>query len=277
MTSNIIKKQYIAMQPEGVIGNIKTDSDEDLMYDGLSKDFMTVYEWLVNIASLRDPYKTPILEDLEWEYGIKANSILSVDERRRNLAAIVYAKKSNGDIDGLGEALVKQGFISAKVFDNNPVTDTTAITVTNGEYVVNGQIFKQVVGYKYRCIPTAPEFTQQICCSTFKNQSAGSVKDVKTEYTYVPQGDFSKIFFVGASVVRDGVSDEITQINPVTVPIHLRGAFLETILRYKPLDTWALISVNWVEVEDVIKSTFGAPEVIKDTMGATEVIKDTVS
>jgi len=146
MTSSIIKKQYIAMQPDGILGDIKVGSDEDLMYDGLSEDFMTVYNWLVNMGSLSDPYKTPILEDLEWEYGIKANSILTEEERRRNLAALVYAKKSNGDIDGLQENLIKRGFISALVYDNNPVTDTTAVTMTNGEYVVNGQIFKQSVG-----------------------------------------------------------------------------------------------------------------------------------
>lgn len=274
--SNIIKSQYIAMQPEGPLGSIKAGSDEDLMYDGLAEDTMTVYDWLISTGDIRNPYKTPILEDLEWEYGIRANKTLFVEERRRNLAALVYAKKSNGDLDGMQDALVKRGFTTAQVFDNNPVTDTETVSMTNGEYVVNGVIYKQYVGYQYRAMPS--DNVQQICCSVDTHRSAGALKDVKTEYTYLPQGNFAKIFFVGASVIRDGVTDKITHVTPIQVPIRLRTSFLESILRYKPLDTWAMISVEWIADEAIIlKDTFGASTVVKDTYGDSTVIKDEVS
>lgn len=86
----------------------------------------------------------------------------------------------------------------------------------------------------------------------------GTIYDAKlfaTEYSLAQIQEYIKdqilrwwsmIFFVGGNVVRDPVSDKITEIEFVDIPIQNRNTLRQLILKYKPLHSWAALAVNWV-------------------------------
>lgn len=96
--------------------------DLDRLLDGMDLNAETVVDFLATLADLRDPDLTPILEDLEREYGFLFNPNLTEDERRAQLAALVYASTINGSKDDLEGALTRAGF-NVKVYQNDPPVD----------------------------------------------------------------------------------------------------------------------------------------------------------
>jgi len=227
------------MQPKGLMGIIKEGSDEDRMYDGLASDLIQCRGFLQNLENTRNPYKTDILEDLEREYGLKAEEGLSESERRQQLGALVYARKSNGDKDALEEALHKAGFTDAHVYDNSPAVNPGGL---KDEYIVNGDIYDQRVDYTWTCTT----YADQAHCTTYADQAhCGTIQDVFTEVIYAdPTVNTNMVFFIAKDVTRDGTG-AITGLTKLNIPINLRLAFRRIVLRLKPTGTWGALAVNW--------------------------------
>jgi hypothetical protein len=54
------------------------------------------------------------------------------------------------------------------------------------------------------------------------------------------------IFFIGASIIRDPETYEITDIETAEIPIERKSEFLSIILKYKPLHTWCAAIVLYI-------------------------------
>jgi len=239
MPDSIIKKQFIAMQPKGVMGNIEEGSDEDKMYDGSAEDYDVLRGDLELVSQTRNPHKTKVFTDLEYEYGMFVKEGMTQQQRKDQLAALVYARKSNGDLDAMEEALHRGGFLEAHVFDNSPMVDPETL---QDEYIVNGDMWEQRVDYTNTCTT----FSDQKHCTTFSDQAhCGTIQDVFTEVIYDdPTVNTNMVFFVCKSVTRDG-SGAIIATEKLDLPNTSRLAFRRIVLRHKPLGTWGALAVNW--------------------------------
>ena len=90
---------------------------------GMADNHQLVLEFLRSLTYIRDPRRTPILDDLEREFGIYPNPALTEEVRRQKLAAIKYARVGTGSKDNLENALHTAGFTNLFVWENSPAQD----------------------------------------------------------------------------------------------------------------------------------------------------------
>jgi len=259
-SKGIIKAQYLALQPNGLMGVIDPGSDEDQMYEGLSEDLGIVRDFFVALSFLRNPHGTPILEDLEYEYGIPTDKALTLEERKAQLASLVYAKKSNGDLDGLKSALAKAGF-DVYVEDGGVYS-----SVPDAEVIANGDAFDQHVGLSNTCTDSLVITSHSVTCSGPPDApTCGAFEDVKTEKMYDPMPAQYATYNIAKN----------SSLEKLDIPASLRVSFRRIVLRYKPLGTWALLYVNWISSEDFdsIQDTLGESEIYQDALGASDIIQ----
>ena len=77
---------------------------------GVADNHTITWDFLKSLGHIRDPRKTPVLADLEREFGIYSNEALTEQVRRDKLAAIKYARVGTGSKDQLQNALINAGF-----------------------------------------------------------------------------------------------------------------------------------------------------------------------
>jgi hypothetical protein len=120
------------------VGQPLSDAHLDLVFDatGLFLE-NTSYEFLKDLAYIRDPWLTPYLSDLEKEYGVVSDLTLSDTERRSQLAAIVYAPVNSGTREDLEIILNTAGF-NVEVKANDPPVSPDLPTVSASELIING-------------------------------------------------------------------------------------------------------------------------------------------
>ena len=116
------KNSAISLLPEGAAWNPKPGADMDKLLDAVGGVEQSLFDDFVLLAKLRDPELTPILDDLEREYGIYPDESLSDETRRSQLKAVVYARRSTGSIDYLQQRLDDAGF-ELQVHSNSPAVD----------------------------------------------------------------------------------------------------------------------------------------------------------
>lgn len=226
---NLIKGAYEAMQPDGPIHAQEAGGDTDLLFDGIADNETRVQEFLATLAKIRDPFLTPVLADLEKEYGIITDLDLTEAERRENLAALVYATRGTGSRSYLEARLHEAGFTDLFVYNNSPAVDPNLFITQGygswcgdeetvcgneeafcslyegGEYVVNGDIFNQCVDQLAVC------GNEDIVCGNGE-AFCGNFQELKTpvEYT-VPSATDS------ADLLIDGNMEEVG-VNPTDWP-----------------------------------------------------------
>jgi len=93
------------------------------LLSGIAANHELIWDVLKTLAYIRDPRQTPILDDLEREYGIYPNLILTEQVRRDKLAAVKYARVGTGSKDNLQNALHTAGFTNLFVWENSPAQD----------------------------------------------------------------------------------------------------------------------------------------------------------
>jgi hypothetical protein len=114
---------FDGLLPDGPAFKAQLDSDMDRLFDAIGGDIPeAVRVELGKLAFIRDPRKTNVLTDLEYECGIITTDSISEDERREYCAAVKYARPGHGaDID-LESRLRNAGF-DVRVYRNDPVID----------------------------------------------------------------------------------------------------------------------------------------------------------
>jgi hypothetical protein len=294
--TEVLKQALLAKLPEGSIHVIAPGEDEDLLYDGIAEDYgTTVKPFLASLKDVRDPYKTIFLDDLEKEYGILKDPNLTEQQRREQLAALVYATRGTGSLDDLQDQLHAAGFTNLFVYDNSPAVDTNifvkqrsdvvcasppeafcadppeffASAYDGGEYVVNGDIFEQSVAFESNCADP-----NEVFCASPPEYFCGDTLAVKDAIVYNPTTNFNLIFFVGGAVTRDPGTGEIINIETVPIPETQRLSLRRIILRVKPLQTWGALIVNFTEVVDIWQDTTDSDDIIQDSESDLDIIQD---
>jgi hypothetical protein len=102
------------------------------LLSGMADNSESLRVLLKTAGSIRDPYTTPMLSDLEIEYGIPPNKNIPEQERREKLAAVKYARPGTGTKDDLQLALNRAFPDSGlMVYANDPARDPRGVLGTN--------------------------------------------------------------------------------------------------------------------------------------------------
>jgi hypothetical protein len=238
---------------------------EELL-EGIAENTEDVRAVLESLAFIRDALRTPILSDLEKEYGITGTNGLSEDDRRQRLLATIVSRDSNGTAEFMEDALRAAGF-DVYVHVNNPPVDPTLfindqyVTIfgnetaifgrsdaifggaAEGELVVNGDVFYHPSAY-------SAVFGGQF--AVFGNQYAyfgaiDAIENIPIEYE-VPadSGYWGLFFFVGGQATRNGTTGELETIDFAQVPIERREELRRLIVKYKPMYSWGGLIVEFI-------------------------------
>ena len=259
--ASLMRSVIDVITPRGSAWSVAPDEDWDKLYDGIALNWEEVREFLAELKSIRDPALTSFLADLEKEFGVFSNPILTEQQRRDQLTPIVFNRSFNGGLDNLEDALQAAGF-DVQVHSNSPAADPALFLDQNfqmvadggnafagrpdafagrsgGELLVNGEIFtsRKVI------IPVAGNLFAG------DGQTAGEYIDLeRTEITYnIPTdpADWPLVFFVGGDATRNG-SGALTEIQLADVMSAQESEFKRIILKYKPIHSWAALIINFV-------------------------------
>jgi hypothetical protein len=221
-----------ALLPGGSLWAPEDGGGLDQILDGIADSDETVREFLDGLARLRSPLYTPILDDLEREFGIVPDDTLSDAVRRTRLLAVKTDGSSDGSADSLEAQLQAAGF-PVQVHINNPAVDpaqfvTFAPNSTFGnEDALFGKTGVLFAGRRGFLLVNGPIYYQQI----------------KVEYVSPADSNYwPLVFFVGGEATRNPAG-EITQIEPVTLPVSRKAEFIRLVIKYKPLHSWAGVVV----------------------------------
>ena len=251
-----------SLLPEGAFWTPAAGDDYDLLLEGIADNSESLYQVLKQLADIRNPERTPVLDDLEKEYGIIPATLATEAERRSRLKAFIYRRAGTGSAELLQSKLREAGFDDVYVHENSPAVDPNIFLAqafnmvcgdllpggndaqcgepeaicaqVGGELVVNGDLFKSVPNY----INLAGEDIgcgEDVFCGDFDGYKASLVDityQIPTESGYWPL-----IFFVGGPATRDS-EGRLTEIEFYTLPIERRLEFRRTILKFKPMHSW---------------------------------------
>lgn len=222
-----------ALLPPGSLWVPADDGGLDNLLKGIADNHERAREFLSQLAYLRSPLLTPILADLEKEFGILPDATLDEATRRARLEVVKTAAKNDGSLDFLQDSLLAAGF-DVLVHANNPPVDPgfflfyapsaicgnssavcggSSTGSARGELLVNGELSYEQAPVRY-AIPTDP-------------------------------GYWPLFFFVGGAATRNG-SGELTEIADALVPVSRRLELARLILKFKPLHSWAGLSIRYI-------------------------------
>lgn len=263
--SSFLRKAIDLLWMKGPIHEPVEDGDYSNLRDGIANNIDDIRTDVKNVAYIRDPGKTPILSDLEREYGVTVNTVLTEAQRRTLLDIERYKKKTTAQDDQLQDRLDRAGF-DLTVYNNSPdgpaidpaiILDQNfqmqAQTGTNyfagntdayagrlgGYLLVNGAIFSQIPAY----------YGAGDLYAGNDNAVAGYfdyLKQIPVEYPIpTDSGDFPLVFFVGgdATFNPDG---SIADISVGFVPNEQRKKLEDIILQFKPMFTWCGLVISYI-------------------------------
>lgn len=271
MSLNISRAVLDSLLPEGSFWTPAAGDDYDLLLNGIADNSEEVYQVLKQLADIRSAEKTPILEDLEKEYGVVPATLATESERRSRLKAFIYRRAGTGAADLLQSKLREAGFTDVYVHPNDPAVDPNIFLAqafnmmcgellpggndaqcgepeaicaqVGGELLVNGDLFLSTPKYSNQCglkrvsddVYTLPCCGDNVVCGDF-----WGYESQLTDITYeIPadSGYWPLMFFVGGPATRD-IDGYLTEIEFYTLPIERRLEFRRTILKFKPMSAW---------------------------------------
>ena len=116
-----------AILPPGSLWQPAPGGAEDHLLDGISDSWQGVHDDLAKLAHLRDPWRTPYLDDLERDFGILPDTNLSEAQRRSTLAVKKYQRNQKSTLASMQAALDTAGLgtggYGLHVYANDPPVD----------------------------------------------------------------------------------------------------------------------------------------------------------
>lgn len=220
--------------PGGSAWKIKEDGGADLWFDGIADNWQDVKDDLAEAADFRNAARTPILDDLEREYGIEKNTALTEAERRERLLAVQTEGPNTGTAEYVQARLRAAGFTDIYVYQNDPAVDPA--NFIGGGYLMVCGATEAVCGA-----------TEAVCGSILDDLIInGNLFYTDSDIPLpVDSGYWSLIFFIGGVATRDPITDAITAITRYTVPFERRDEFRRLVVKYKPLHSWAAAVVAY--------------------------------
>ena len=252
-----------ALFPSGSAWTPAAGGDYDNLLEGIAENSENLRARLDSLRHLRNPAKTPILSDLEKEYGVIPVAGSTEAQRRERLAVLMFRRGELPTYEFLEEILQAAGF-DVYVHENSPAVDPAIFLAqafnmlcgdllpggndaqcgepeaicasVGGELLVNGEFFEQSPNYSVQCDePDALCGEPLICAGQYDSINLVLIEyDIPTVAGYWPL-----IFFVGGPATRDPVTGALTEIESASVPLARRLEFRRLILRYKPMCSWA--------------------------------------
>lgn len=231
MPDNISKQTLIALLPPGSLWIPADDEDFDKLLDGMAANIEIMREAGDSLAFIRDPQLTPVLDDLEKEFGLAFDPSLTDQERRNRALSAKTANKGDGTDTFLQTKLQESGF-DLQVHSNDPPIDPDLI-LDNG--------FTAYCGFD-----TSVCGNDNAVCG--QDASSLVVNGIFDDTFLIPVSSdyFHLIFFVGGDAVRNGVTDEIESISAGQVPISRQSELTRLIVKYKPLHCWCGLIVDFI-------------------------------
>ena len=251
-----------ALLPEGAAWEPKVDDDYDKLLDGVAENAGVVRTWARDLAYIRCPQMTPILSDLEKEYGIIPLTGQTEQERRDSVEVAKVSNDGDGTPEFLQEQLRNLGF-DVYVYQNDPAVDPNSFLneafqmVAGNNFAIAGRddAYASRIGGELLVngdqYTVEPDYIMQasgdIAFAGDDDAIAGrfdNLRKIPIEYEVPTEpGYWSLIFFVGGAVTRDPITNAITGIESAEIPTNRRSEFRSTILRFKPLHSWAALIV----------------------------------
>lgn len=258
--------------PAGSAWRPATGGMEDRLFDGMADNSEAVRSFVAQLSNIRDPYTTPILPELEREYGIQTNMGLTLATRQAALANRKFNRASMGTPANLQTALNLAGFgvggYGLQVIDNNGGADPRQ-WVGGAPYLFCGQ----TVGSGYGCCGNTYAFAGQtgggqhivngnlytiapnywgcgmatICCGNNLAYCGYYTSLNYSPYVYsVPadSGYWPLVFFLAQSATYTGAT--VATLTFGNIPSIRQQELVELVLRYKPIHTWAILMANFV-------------------------------
>ena len=231
-----LSKEIIrSLMPEGALWSAEDDAGLDLLLDGVADNHEAVKDYLAGIARLRDPLNTPILADLETEYGVEPDDSIANSLRRERLLATKTAGNSDGTLEFMQEKLNAAGF-PLTVYANDPVIDPGLVvsfspnSITGNEDALfgkDGAIFGTKNGY---LLVNGPIYYNQ----------------AEVEYTIPPSNYWPMVFFIGGEATQNVLTGAIELIEPVNIPVSRKNELIRLIIKYKPMHSWCGLVVRYI-------------------------------
>jgi hypothetical protein len=254
---NIGKQLLLASLPEGSAWTPKVGGKLDLVYDAIGEILDEMNTNFERARYVRDPEKTDLLEDLERDYGILTNELLTEAVRRASLNAKKNQGRSTAAADYVQSILQGAGF-DVQVHRNDPPVDPAIFlnqafqmvagggnayagrpdafaARIGGDLLVNGGLFTYSTAYAAQAGgATTVAGNSEAVAGYFESlQKDPVVYEIPTD-----PDKWGFVFFVGGDATRN-VSGELTDIEAAQVPSERRDEFNTIILSLKPLFTWA--------------------------------------
>ena len=204
-----------ALSPRGAAWRPAPRGDMDRLLDGVGDNYQMVMDGLSDLAHLRDPMSTPLLEDLEREYGLSPNSQLTEAQRRALLRLVKYSRNKRATDESLQEALDRAGFgaggLGLHVYPNDPAVDPGVFSTERSFLTYCGGP-NAYCGYFSAGLPPgewkAVAWNGLILCAVGTNVCASSADGESwTSEPGLPKGDWTAVAWNGAvfcAVAADG-------------------------------------------------------------------------
>ena len=261
MSDPLLKKAIDAVWPRGSAWAQKIGGNMEGLLLGVGDSLELVRVKLSTLASLRNPDLTDQLDELEIDFGVTPDPTLTDVVRRSRLAARINSEQSAGARDHMERELQEAGF-DLFVYSNDPAIDPSQLTdsfltvaggieafagepsavaeVFNATLLVNGSVVRAV--FTWLAVAGGDEaFAGELNAIA---EQAGSI-DIPVSYDVpVDPAAWPFIFFVGGPAFFGG-SGELITIEVAQVSALRKIELEQTILRLKPLHTWAVMMVEY--------------------------------
>lgn len=157
MPDTLMRSFLDSIWPDGSIWRPRPTHDLDHLLDGISDAWQAVKDDMESLAFLRDPRRTPFLDDLERDFGIAPNMEIPDAQRRAILADKKYRRGVHSTIDTMQDTLDAAGLgddgFGLHVFANDPAVDPQFFTTNVPQTYCGGP--NAFCGYVQNALPTA--------------------------------------------------------------------------------------------------------------------------
>ena len=262
MPDPLLKKAIDAVWPRGSAWTQKVGGGMEGLLLGIGDSLELVRTKLMTLAKLRNPELTEQLDELEIDFGVVPDPTLTDAVRRSRLMARINAEQAAGTRDRMERELQAAGF-DLFVYSNDPAVDprqfaTSFATVAGGDEAFAGEpsavaeVFLALIIVNGDAIRTVSvwltvaggdeAFAGELSAIA---EQAGST-DIPISYDLpVDPATWPLIFFIGGPATFGG-SGELISIEVAQVPALRRIELEQTVLRLKPLHTWAVMMIEYV-------------------------------
>lgn len=219
--------------PSGPAHEPKEDGFYANWRNAVGEIFELIREDIKSLKFIRDASHTPVLEDLEREYGRVANQNLTEDERRELLEADSFKKRTNATDQDLQSLLDKQGY-NLTVYNNSP----------DGPAIDPALLLDQ--DFQMQALNGTNYYAGNV--DAFAKRTGGEllVNGDDTIYPVPATADnWPFVFFIAGDAIFDPVTGEILTVERGQIPSTQRQQFETLVLKFKPLYSWCGVIADY--------------------------------